>query len=177
MCASKIQQTEKQESVSLKKIGYEDIKKFVRLVERSDINELEIMQEGTTLRIKKDAPAGVVQQIPVQNYQQAAAPVSAASPQPVPAVADAPADTPAPSNLLEVKSPMVGTFYAAPSPDAASFVQVGQSVSPGKVLCIIEAMKLMNEIECEYSGKIAKVMAENARPVEFGQVLFLIEPE
>ena len=176
--SSKNSEIEKQEKFSLKKIGYEDIKKFVRLVERSDIHELEIIQDGTTLRIKKDSQAEIVHQIPIQNNIPAvpgqAITASAETESPF---APSSAETPTPGNLVEVKSPMVGTFYRASAPDADTFVQTGQNVSAGKVLCIIEAMKLMNEIECEYSGKIAKVMAENARPVEFGQVLFLIEPE
>jgi acetyl-CoA carboxylase biotin carboxyl carrier protein len=80
------------------------------------------------------------------------------------------------AGLLEVISPMVGTFYAAPAPDAAPYVEVGDRVGKGTVLCIIEAMKLMNELESEVEGTIAKVMVENAQPVEYGQVLFLIDP-
>jgi acetyl-CoA carboxylase biotin carboxyl carrier protein len=84
--------------------------------------------------------------------------------------------TPAGKELIEVRSPIVGTFYRAPSPNAEPYVQVGQQVNKGTILCIVEAMKLMNEIECEYEGKIVKIMVENAQPVEYNQVLFLIEP-
>ncbi len=78
--------------------------------------------------------------------------------------------------MIEVRSPIVGTFYRAPSPNADPYVSVGQQVSKGNILCIIEAMKLMNEIECEYEGKITKILVENAQPVEYNQVLFLVEP-
>jgi acetyl-CoA carboxylase biotin carboxyl carrier protein len=78
-------------------------------------------------------------------------------------------------NYHEVKSPIVGTFYRAPAPDAESYVEIGQEVNPGMVLCIVEAMKLMNEIECDVSGKVAKIMVENGTPVEYNQVLFLVE--
>ena len=80
------------------------------------------------------------------------------------------------TGFLEVTSPMVGTFYAAPAPDAEPYVDVGQRVGPGTVLCIIEAMKLMNELESEVEGTVARIMVENAQPVEYGQVLFLIDP-
>ena len=167
---------EKQEKISLKKIGYEEIKKFVRLVEHSEINELEIVQDGTTLRIKKDSQREIFRQIPFENNAPIPAPVNYASAEVEARVVTPPSDAQIQSNLLEVKSPMVGTFYRAPSPDAEPFIHTGQVIEAGKVLCIIEAMKLMNEIESEYSGKIAKICVENARPVEFGQVLFLIEP-
>ncbi|HWO57905.1 MAG TPA: acetyl-CoA carboxylase biotin carboxyl carrier protein, partial [bacterium] len=103
-----------------------------------------------------------------------ASPVAVApAPAPVPA---APAPVAPPSHLVEIKSPMVGTFYRSPAPDAPAFVEPGKIVKVGDVLCIIEAMKLMNEIEAEQSGKIVKILVENAQPVEFGQPLFLIDP-
>ena len=86
------------------------------------------------------------------------------------------AATPAPSNLLEITSPMVGTFYRSPAPDAPSYVEVGGRVSLGDTLCIIEAMKLMNELECEISGTVAEICVESGQPVEFGQVLFRVDP-
>jgi acetyl-CoA carboxylase biotin carboxyl carrier protein len=103
-----------------------------------------------------------------------AAPSAAAA---VPAPAAAPAATPPPpSNLVEIKSPMVGTFYASPEPGAAPYVKVGSRVAQGQVVCIIEAMKIMNEIEAEVSGLIRDVLVENAHPVEFGQPLFRVDP-
>jgi acetyl-CoA carboxylase biotin carboxyl carrier protein len=99
----------------------------------------------------------------------------------VPAVEAAPATpaaaVPAPANVHEIKSPIVGTFYRSPSPDASPFVQVGSAIQSGTVLCIVEAMKLMNEIESDVSGKIVKIMVENGQPVEYDQVLFLVEKE
>jgi acetyl-CoA carboxylase biotin carboxyl carrier protein len=101
--------------------------------------------------------------------QLAAAPVAAA-----PAAAPAPAEE---SNLITIKSPMIGTFYRSSSPDKASFVNVGDEIGTGKVVCIIEAMKLFNEIESEISGKIVKILVDNASPVEYDQPLFLVEPK
>lgn len=164
------------------------IKKLLKILETGDINEIEIEEEGTRVKVVKSkpidaaAPAAQPQIIysqPPQMMQQQAAPVAPAT---------APAGTPeaktgdnkeAPpsgDNLIEVRSPIVGTFYRAPSPNADTYVQVGQQVSKGSILCIIEAMKLMNEIECEYEGKIVKILAENSQPVEYNQVLFLVEP-
>jgi len=113
---------------------------------------------------------GVFQPAEVQVIQpaMAATPVAASAP----AVRETPAE---PENVTEIRSPMVGTFYRAPSPDADSYVENGDTVSVGQNLCIVEAMKLMNEIESEISGKIVKIMVENAQPVEYNQVLFLIE--
>ena len=91
------------------------------------------------------------------------------APGPAPAAEDT-------GNLVEIKSPMVGTFYAAPAPDADPYVSVNEKISTGQVVCIVEAMKLMNEIESEVSGRVVKILAENAKPVEFGQVLFLVDP-
>ncbi len=105
---------------------------------------------------------------------------AAPSPAPMPALAGSPAVDSKPSiadkKYVEIKSPMVGTFYAAPAPDAPPYVKQGDRVSVGQVVCIVEAMKLMNEIESEVTGVISRIMIENAQPVEFGQVLFLIDP-
>lgn len=164
------------------------IKKLLKILETGDINEIEIEEEGTRVKVVKSkpneaAPAAqpqIIYQQPPQMMQQQAAPVA-----PAPAPAGTPgakpeekkeAAPPAGDNLIEVRSPIVGTFYRAPSPNADPYVQVGQQVSKGSILCIIEAMKLMNEIECEYEGKIVKILAENAQPVEYNQVLFLVEP-
>ena len=155
----------------MEKTNFREIKKYVRLVEDSNISELEITEEGVTLRIKKDL-AGTVMNVPLQAAQF----VPPANPAPVqaPVLAEQPSAVPA-SSLLEVKSPMVGTFYQAPSPEAETYVKVGDKVKPGQVLCIIEAMKLMNEIESEFSGTIVEICVENAKPVEFEQTLFRIE--
>jgi acetyl-CoA carboxylase biotin carboxyl carrier protein len=111
--------------------------------------------------------------VAVQAAPVAAAPVAAATA--APAVA-APAAEPKADNLITIKSPMVGTFYRTPNPESPMFVNVGDEVKPGKVVCIIEAMKLFNEIESEISGKIVKVLVDNATPVEYDQPLFLVEP-
>jgi len=152
-----------------------DIRQLIKLVESSEIGELEIVEEGKKLRISKNSKYGsngvTAMNPPVMNYPAA---VPAAPPV---ATTDTAAteETPTGSEYQELRSPMVGTFYRAPSPEADAYVEVGQNVDTGQTLCIIEAMKLMNEIESDFTGKIAKIMVENAQPVEFNQVLFLIE--
>lgn len=142
------------------------LKKLIDLVEESGIAEIEVTEGEEKVRITRAtaAPAPVYAPAPVQ---VAAAPAAA-----VPAAAAAPAARDL-SNAQ--KSPMVGTFYRAPGPNAAPFVEVGQTVKAGDTLCIIEAMKLMNEIEAEKSGVIKEILVENATPVEFGEPLFIIE--
>jgi acetyl-CoA carboxylase biotin carboxyl carrier protein len=144
------------------------LKKLIDLVEESGISELELTEGEEKVRISRAMVPGVA---PVAQYVAAPAPTAAAPA----AVAAAPAA--APVEVLDgtvVKSPMVGTFYRASSPDAKAFVDVGSSVSTGETLCIIEAMKLLNEIESEYSGVIKKIFVENGQPVEYGEPLFLI---
>lgn len=144
------------------------LKKLIDLVEESGISELELTEGEEKVRISRHLPAS---QVPVQFAQPymsapAAAPVVASA---------AAAETAAPA--IEghvVKSPMVGTFYRAPSPDAKSFVDIGSSVSAGDTLCIIEAMKLLNEIEADKSGVIKAILVENGQPVEYGEPLFII---
>jgi len=157
------------------------IKKLLKILETGEINEIEIEEEGTRVRVVKSKPQDAPQAPQMFTYSappmqqmapQAAAPVAAAS------KSEEKKETPAPTGkeMIEVRSPIVGTFYTAPSPNADPYVTVGQQVSKGNILCIIEAMKLMNEIECEYEGKISKILVENAQPVEYNQVLFLVEP-
>lgn len=157
------------------------IKKLIRLVEESEIESLEVSSWGRKVRITQRMNAGsnghshapvVMQHAPAP--PPATAPPSA--PAPVPSSVAPAADTSADSKLVAVKSPMVGTFYAAPAPDADPYVSVNEKITVGQVVCIVEAMKLMNEIESEVSGRIVKIMAENAKPVEFGQTLFLVDP-
>jgi acetyl-CoA carboxylase biotin carboxyl carrier protein len=159
-----------------------EIRQLIRLVESAEISEIEIEEEGRKVRISKNnknsaeavfmnpayhqqPPAEILPSLPVQNLPESVASESAA-----------PADMVA-SEYHEVRSPMVGTFYTAPAPDADSYVEVGQIITVGQTLCIIEAMKLMNEIESDFAGKIAKIVVENAQPVEYNQVLFLIEKQ
>ncbi len=154
------------------------IKRLVKLVETSDIEELEIQEEGFQVRINKGKSVGqgpMIAAVPagIQASSQAAVP----GPQgvPDPEVQADPSSGAISDNTAEICSPMVGTFYRSPSPDAAPYVDVGDTIRPGKILCIIEAMKLMNEIEGEVSGKIVKILVENAQAVEYNQPLFLIE--
>ena len=142
-----------------------EIRRLIRLVQRTGIGELEVTAGGRTVRI---AQAGIV------------APAGMHVPPPRAGTA-APGEAPAPQaesseNLVAITSPMVGTFYRAPAPDADPYVEMGDNVEVGQTVCIIEAMKLMNEIESEAKGRIARILVENAQPVEFGQTLFLLEP-
>ncbi len=160
------------------------IRKLIRLVEESEIDSLEVTSWGRKIRITQKGSSssnGHNGSTPVIQSVIAPAPVVAA---PVAAqVAAQPATPPtAPAvsadnkHLVEIKSPMVGTFYAAPSPDSPPYVSQNERITVGQVVCIVEAMKLMNEIESEVSGTVARILAENGKPVEFGQVLFLIDP-
>lgn len=158
------------------------IKTLIDLVEESGIAELEVKEGEESVRISR-FPTGGMQPMP-QFYappQPAAMPSAAAAAQPSAAsgesaAAPAPMAAPAPSgNRHVVKAPMVGTFYRSPSPDAKPFVEVGQTVKAGQTLCIIEAMKMLNQIEADKSGVIVEVVAENEKPVEFEQPLFIIE--
>ncbi len=150
------------------------IKKIIRLVENSEIDEVEIEEEGTKIRVARHRSNSVQYQLPpYQAGPQSAgsnSPTSATEPKQTAELQASPK-----INYHEVKSPIVGTFYRAPAPDAEPYVEVGQEVGPGTVLCIVEAMKLMNEIECDVSGKIAKILVENGTPVEYNQVLYLVE--
>jgi acetyl-CoA carboxylase biotin carboxyl carrier protein len=151
------------------------IKKLVKIIDSCNISEIEIDEEGTKLRVVKNrTPQNDMP--PIISYATAPAvqPAPAVLPQQTPAPAEAKASEK--ENIIEVKSPIVGTFYRAPSPNADPYVQAGQTINVGTVLCIIEAMKLMNEIESEVNGKIVKIMVENGQPVEYNQVLFLVEP-
>lgn len=146
------------------------VKKLIELLEESGIDELEIHEGEESVRISRHSQQAAM---PQQYYQQApmaAAPAPAAPVAAAPVVEAAPAE---PSGHL-VRSPMVGTFYRSPSPETASFVEVGQSVKAGEVLCIVEAMKMMNHIEADKSGVIQSILVDNGQPVEFDQPLFSI---
>ena len=158
------------------------IRKLIRIVEESDIESLEVSTWGRKIRITQRLNGSTNGSGPVAVYETPApspkaAPAAAPpSPQPQATVPAESSDTDT-SGMVEIKSPMVGTFYAAPSPDADAYVSLNEKINVGQVVCIIEAMKLMNEIEAEVGGRIVKIMAENAKPVEFGQVLFLVDPK
>jgi acetyl-CoA carboxylase biotin carboxyl carrier protein len=154
------------------------IKKLIKIVEQSEITEFSVQEGDLKLKISKNSyhtnQTGVH---PVVEYSTPVAGQQNISLQTI-----EPKSKPTPpesekTNLHEIKSPIVGTFYRAPAPDADPYVQVGSVVSSGTVLCIVEAMKLMNEIECDLSGKIDKILVENATPVEYNQPLFLLEAD
>ena len=149
------------------------VKKLIELLEESDVEELEIHEGDDSVRIsrRREQVAGTRY---VSHYP-APAPQSAPAQDPAPAPAQ---ETPAPAapSGHSLKSPMVGTFYRAPSPSGKAFVEVGQSVKAGGVVCIVEAMKMMNEIESEYDGVVEEILADNATSVEYGQPIFVITP-
>lgn len=145
------------------------LKKLIDLVEESGISELELTEGEEKVRISR---ALMQSAAPVTHY--VTAPQQAPSAAPAPSAPAAAPAAPAVEDGQIVKSPMVGTFYRASSPDAKAFVDVGSSVSSGDTLCIIEAMKLLNEIESDYSGVVKKIFVENGQPVEYGEPLFLI---
>jgi len=156
-----------------------EIKKLLDLIAESEVNEVSIEEGDFKIKVKKKAEVDQPQQMPVQ-YQLPAQPQQAAQ-QPVPqSQQPAQAEESSGSEAKEepsgdvVKSPIVGTFYRSPSPDDDAFVEVGDHVEKGQTLCIVEAMKIMNEIESEYSGEVKKILVDDAEPVEFDQPLFII---
>jgi acetyl-CoA carboxylase biotin carboxyl carrier protein len=153
-------------------VDLKDIKAIIDLMRKNSVSEFELEKEDFKIRLKRGANGGAAavaaEEAPLVTYVQPVAPLP---------VAAAPAQIPVPANAeLEIKSPMIGTFYRAPSPEAASYIEVGAEVNPETVVCIIEAMKVMNEIKAEAKGVITQVMVENAKPVEFGQPLFKLRP-
>jgi acetyl-CoA carboxylase biotin carboxyl carrier protein len=148
-------------------MNIKEIKQMIDLMNENNLMELEIEREGMRIKLKKTA-TGDIQAQPVIiekeiTHKKLSSPVTE-EPQP-PLI-----------KTVEIKAPMVGTFYRAPNPEAAPYVEVGQVIEPGEVICIIEAMKLMNEIKSEIKGRITEILVENAEPVEFSQSLFLVEP-
>lgn len=158
-------------------MDFKQIQELIRMINKSNIGELTIEEKGFKVTIKQKAET--VQQVvssPVQSFLPAPAqPVAASS---TTMLEDKPKQTPdvTASNLVTIKSPMIGTFYRSSSPDKPSFVNIGDEVAPGVIVCIIEAMKLFNEIESEVKGKIVKVLVDDASPVEYDQPLFLVDP-
>lgn len=152
------------------------IQELVKLINKTNIGEITIEEEGVkiTVKQKKDPVQHIVANAaPVGYAAPAAAPATAAAPLPA---ATKPAAEPKADNLITIKSPMIGTFYRQAGPGKPVFASVGDEVTSGKVVCIIEAMKLFNEIESEVKGKIVKVLVEDASPVEYDQPLFLVDP-
>jgi acetyl-CoA carboxylase biotin carboxyl carrier protein len=159
-------------------MDFKQIQELIKMINKSNIGEVSIEEKGFKLTIKqKEEPVQQLIAAPLQAHTMAMPAVSSAA-QPVTAAAsEKPVRTAEPpaENTVTIKSPMIGTFYLSPSPDKPSFVNIGDEVAPGKVVCIIEAMKLFNEIESEVKGRIIKVLVEDASPVEYDQPLFLVE--
>lgn len=157
-----------------------EIQSLIKFVAKSGASEVKLEMEDVKITIRTGASTSettIVQAAPMAMPQQPIAAAPAAAPQPVadaPAAAKAPADDD--SKYITIKSPIIGTLYRKPSPDKPSFVEVGSEVKVGDTVCIIEAMKLFNEIESEVSGKIVKVLVDDSSPVEFDQPLFLVDP-
>ena len=143
-----------------------DIKELIALMKKNDLSVFKMENEGFKITLKKgvDFQTAHTQPLTIPAAQVAVL---------APAAAPEPAETPDKSK--EIASPMVGTFYGSPSPDSASFVEVGQTIAPGDVVCIIEAMKVMNEIKAEIGGTVTEISAENGKPVQFGQALFKVK--
>jgi len=153
-------------------MNIKDVKDLIDLISGTDVVEVEVERGGTRVRVRRDG--GVTHVVATPAYPVMAHPAAPAAGAPGAAPATAPAEEPA-ENAALVRAPLVGRFYRAPGPDAAPFVEVGDRVRKGQVLCIIEAMKLMNQIESEYAGVVRAVLVEEGRPVEFGEPLFEIE--
>ena len=152
-----------------------DIKAIIDLMKKNSVSEFELEKQDFKIRLKRGINGGsgsASDEVPTVTYVQPAVAIPAvAAAAPAPAAVAAPAST-----EVEIKSPMIGTFYRAPSPEAGPYVEVGTEVSPETVVCIVEAMKVMNEIKAETKGVITQVLVENAKPVEFGQPLFKVRP-
>jgi oxaloacetate decarboxylase alpha subunit len=155
-------------------MNLKELKELIEMLKDTDISEVEIERSGVKVRLRKGGDVTYHPAMPRMEYPPAAI-VAPGVPEAASATAEKLAE-PVKSSQIKVTSPIVGTFYRSSSPDKASYVEVGDSVKKGQVLCIIEAMKLMNEIESETAGKIVQVLVENGKPVEYGQPLFVIEP-
>ena len=144
----------------------EDLKEIIELLKETDITELQVEKDGTKVKIKREK---FLQQFDISAQKPSVVPVQETIVKEIVAEDSE-------QRLITITSPIVGTFYRAPSPEAPSFIEIGQRVKKGQVLCIIEAMKLMNEIECESDGIVVKALVENGQPVEYGEPLFLVDP-
>jgi acetyl-CoA carboxylase biotin carboxyl carrier protein len=157
------------------RVNLKDLKKLIDMMRKAELSEVNIEQEGLKIALRKDEkPLLAPQMLMAAPAQMAAAPMAAPAPAPAAAPAPAPAAAPAVDGT-QVNSPMVGTLYRSPTPEAPPFAKEGTRVEIGQTVCIIEAMKLMNEIKAETAGTITKFMVENAQPVEFGQPLYVIK--
>lgn len=154
------------------------IQELVKLINKTSIGEITIEEDGTkiTIKQKKDPSQNIYTQSAPPQYSAPSAPPAPQAQGSAPAVPSPQPPAPKADNLITIKSPMIGTFYRSGGPDKPLFVNVGDEVTAGKIVCIIEAMKLFNEIESEVKGKIVKVLVEDASPVEYDQPLFLVDP-
>ena len=152
-------------------IDIEFVESLIRMLDESSLDNLEIRRGGTRVRLSKSPGGSTVASVSSTNSAAPDAALAPSEQEPPPSPAES-----ASANLVDIASPMVGTFYRAPSPEASPYVEVGHTVAAGDVLCVIEAMKLMNELECEASGRIVEICVDNAEPVDFGQVLFRVDP-
>jgi acetyl-CoA carboxylase biotin carboxyl carrier protein len=156
------------------------VESLIKALDESSLDTVELERGGTKIRLSKSAAAPLVSAPTPGMYpgmgQLPSGMVGTDPVSGIPAQTEAEVVAAVPDGLLEVVSPMVGTYYSSPAPDAEPYIEVGQRIREGTVLCIIEAMKLMNEMESEVEGTVAKILVENAQPVEYGQVLFLIDP-
>jgi acetyl-CoA carboxylase biotin carboxyl carrier protein len=154
-------------------VDLKDIKAIIDLMKKNSISEFEMEKQDFKIRLKRGLNGGV----PAAPVDESPPLVAVTVPQPAPVPAP-PAAAPLPlvTGEAEIKSPMIGTFYRAPSPEAANYIEVGSEVNPDTVVCIIEAMKVMNEIKAEVKGIVTQVLVENAKPVEYGQPLFKVRP-
>ena len=146
-------------------VNWDLVKKLIQTIKEEEISGLAVEEEGVKYEVRRDA-GGIVSNFAPPPSVQSSQPVSSAAPEPEEN-----------KDLIPIVSPMVGTFYRSPSPESPAFIEVGHDVEPGKVVCIIEAMKLFNEIEAEVRGKVTKILVENGQPIEYGQKLMLIKKE
>ena len=154
-------------------VDFKDIKSIVDLMKKNSLSEFEMEKEGFKIKLRRASREGKSEEVQVQHYLPPAAPVPVSSAE-IPVAAPAPAS--APATDPEIKSPMIGTFYRKPSPESGTYVEIGDTVIADTVVCIIEAMKVMNEIKAEMSGVVTEILVEDSRPVEFGQPLFRVRP-
>ncbi|MGC1454299.1 MAG: acetyl-CoA carboxylase biotin carboxyl carrier protein [Nitrospirota bacterium] len=158
-------------------MNLKEIKELIELMKNTDISELEIERSGVKVRLRKGGDVTFHPSMPRMEYPPAAIVAPAVTVVPAPGAVAEKATEAVKTNIIRVTSPIVGTFYRSSSPDKPPYVEVGDVVKKGQVLCIIEAMKLMNEIECESAGKIVQILVESGAPVEYGEPLFVIEQD
>jgi acetyl-CoA carboxylase biotin carboxyl carrier protein len=155
-------------------VDLKDIKAIIDLMKKNSITEFELERQDSKIRLKRGLNVGGAAAQSEDSVSPIPAPMQPAVATPAPAIIAPP--PPAATGEVDIKSPMIGTFYRAPSPEAGNYVEVGTAVTPETVVCIIEAMKVMNEIKAEVKGVVTQVLVENAKPVEFGQPLFKVRP-